>query len=141
MLNLVRTLSLMLLLLLIAFPAAADNGLSSLSVAFERLLILFVWSMGSLALLIVSFIRYRRRKTIVPALLTYLSFVSLALLYTVVFYHFMDQSGSLIFDDTIDTMERDSDIAIYRMLIGFGCILVAAILAFGIYHWRSGRKD
>ena len=136
----IRRLSLIFLVLLIAFPASADNGLASLSVALERLLMILVWAIGSFTLLMVSLARFRKRKTTVPALLVYLSFISLALLYTVGFYRFMDASGSLIFDETIDTMDRDSDIAMYRMLIVTGCMLFAAIVTFGVYHRRSFQR-
>lgn len=135
-----RNLTLILLLVLITFPAIADNGLSSLSLALERLIIIVVWSIGSLILLIISFIHYKKRKTAGLALLVYLALLSLSTMYTVGFIRFLDVSGSLIFDDTVNTMERDSDIGTYYSLIVSGCILFALIIAFAIYHWKSSKS-
>jgi hypothetical protein len=136
----VRTLSLFLLLLLVSFPALADNGLASLGDALERLLILVFWLLGTAALMIVGLVVYSKRKTTAAAFLVYFSFVSLTALYAKGFHHFLENNGSMLFDDSIDTMEKDGAIAAYRILIGAGFVLAAGIGTFIVYHRRSKRR-
>lgn len=137
----IRNVVLISLLLLVALPSYADGGLEALGDAAERVFILIVWILLSIALFIVGLILYVQKKKKIFANLVYLSFASLSALYYVVFSTFMEIDGSILFDDTIESFYKDQAISQYRTLVGVGIFLLLVMLTFSVYYFKTLRKQ
>jgi hypothetical protein len=126
--------------LLISFPALADNGLADIGESIGRLLILVGWFLGSVTLLIIGFVTYTRKKIAAAAFLVYFSLASLTIFYRHRFADFLHDKGDLLSNDAINSAERDGAVAGYRILIAAGCVLTLCIAAFILYHVKTRQK-
>lgn len=131
----------LIVLLVLAFQASANNGLEALGNAYVKLLILFIWLIASLASLFIFIQRFFTRKKIKYRYLVYSCFASLTILYYLVFSTFYRLEGSLIFDNTVNNAYKTEAKSQFSILIFLGCVLALGIVLFIIADRKMTRGN